>query len=159
MFTEGTTTMHASGVGRTHEEILKQVESADPSVWDFASYLPVGKAVQKLKTWRDQGAEILYLTSRTARDQIEDVRNVLKGQGFPDGRLLFRQDGESYAEIAERVIPDVLIEDDCECIGGVDQMTITRVAPEIKSRIKSIPVKEFAGIDHLPDVLSDLFDW
>ncbi|MFH1564916.1 MAG: hypothetical protein ABIC82_03640 [bacterium] len=30
-------------------------------------------------------------------------------------------------------------------------MTITNVKPEIKQKIKSICVKEFKGIDHLPD--------
>ena len=35
-------------------------------------------------------------------------------------------------------------------------MTITHVRPEIKKRIKSIPIREFGGIDHLPDKISAL---
>ena len=34
------------------------------------------------------------------------------------GRALARQAGESYGDVAERGGPDVLIEDDCESIGG-----------------------------------------
>lgn len=50
----------------------------------------------------------------------------------------------------------VLIEDDCESIGGGPEMTYPHIRPEIKSQIKSIPVKEFGGIDHLPDELEKL---
>jgi hypothetical protein len=39
-----------------------------------------------------------------------------------------------------------------------DEMTITNVRPEIKRKIKSVPVKEFGGIDHLPDQLSALLN-
>ncbi|MFC1727127.1 hypothetical protein ACFL0Y_01265 [Patescibacteria group bacterium] len=124
----------------------------------FKTHIPVGKAVKKLKTWKDQGAEILYLTSRKERGQIEDVKKVLKKYGFPDGQLLFRRKGEKYQDVAERILPDVLIEDDCESIGGINEMTITFVNPKIKAKIKSIPVKEFGGIDHLPDKISDLLD-
>jgi len=53
-------------------------------------------------------------------------------------------------------MPDILIEEDCRSIGGQWQMCITHVEPELKSKIKSIVVKEFKGIDHLPDDLPDL---
>lgn len=71
-------------------------------------------------------------------------------------KIFFRQNGESYRDIAERIIPNVLIEDDCESIGGEKEMTITFIRPEIKKMIKSIVVKEFGGIDHLPDNTKDL---
>lgn len=67
-----------------------------------------------------------------------------------------RRDKESYNDIAETLMPDVLVEDDCESIGGAEQMTITWVRPDIKNRIKSIVVKENGGIDHLPDNISSL---
>lgn len=35
-------------------------------------------------------------------------------------------------------------------------MTITFVKPEIKQKIKSVVIKEFDGIENLPDKLSDL---
>ncbi len=49
-----------------------------------------------------------------------------------------------------------LIEDDCESIGGEKEMTFFHLKPESKSKIKSIVVREFKGIDHLPENLSDL---
>ena len=53
-------------------------------------------------------------------------------------------------------MPDILIEDDCESIGGKVEMTYTHIKPEVKRSIKSIPVKEFGGIDHLSDDLKQL---
>ncbi len=60
-------------------------------------------------------------------------------------------EGEEFKDIAERLMPDTIIEDDCESIGGEDQMTYTHIKPELRKRIKLITVKEFGGIDHLPD--------
>ena len=48
-------------------------------------------------------------------------------------------------------MPDVLVEDDCASIGGAEQMTITNIDTTIKKRMKSIVVREFSGIDWLPD--------
>lgn len=121
------------------------------SMHDFTAYIPIKNAVQKLTNWENNGAEILYLTSRTQPNEIENIRNVLKSHKFPEGKLFYRKNGEKYQDIAERIVPDILVEDDCESIGGTDEMTITHVKPEIKDKIKSIPVKEFGGIDHLPD--------
>ncbi len=56
-------------------------------------------------------------------------------------------------------MPDVLIEDDCESIGGAGEMVITHVKPEIKTKIKSFAVKEFEGIDHLPDKVFELLEY
>lgn len=47
------------------------------------------------------------------------------------------------------MIPDILIEDDCESIGGEKEMVYPHIKDELKSKIKSIVVKEFEGIDHL----------
>jgi len=55
-------------------------------------------------------------------------------------------------------MPDILIEDDCESIGGKNEMTITHINPKLKTKIKSITIKEFEGIDHLPDKISELLD-
>jgi predicted secreted acid phosphatase len=109
-----------------------------------------------LQNWKNDGAEILYLTSRKKSEEIQQIQNVLKKFKFPDGQLLFRQKDEEYKDVAERIVPDALVEDDCESIGGIDEMTITHVKPEIKKKIKSIPIKEFGGIDHLPDKISAL---
>jgi len=55
-------------------------------------------------------------------------------------------------------MPDIIIEDDCESIGGKYEMTYTHIKPELKKRIKSIVVEEFGGIDHLPDNISTPID-
>jgi len=80
----------------------------------------------------------------------------LRKHGFPDGRIFFRHSGERYNGVAESVLPDILIEDDCESIGGRKEMTYPHIKPELKARIKPIVVKEFGGIDHLPDDISAL---
>ncbi len=156
VFTEGTIIMHKSAVGRGREQIVKQSEKKQESVHDYASYVPVGNAPKKLNVWKNQGAEILYLTSRKMPDEVEQIKAVLRKHGFPGGRLLFRQKDEGYKDVAERVVPDILVEDNCESIGGADEMTITHIKPEIKKKIKSIVVKEFEGIDNLPDNVAGL---
>ena len=123
---------------------------------DYANYVPIKNAVKKLQDWKTQGAEISYLTSRKNLTEVGNIKNVLNKYDFPDGELFFRKKDEEYHSVAERVAPDILIEDDCESIGGIDEMTITHVNPAIKAKIKSIPVREFGGIDHLPNALDEL---
>ena len=148
--------MHKSAESKTREERVKQVLSSDPSVHDYISYIPVGNAVEKLKSWQTQGAEILYLSSHETAEDVEKDKSVLEKYDFPKGQVYYRQNGESYKDIAEKIIPDVLIEDDCESIGGEKEMTITFVKSEIKQKIKSIIIKEFNGIDHLPDNVEEI---
>lgn len=151
--------MHKTAISHSRTEIVKQVKDKKESVQDYESYVPVSNAVNKLQNWKKDGADILYLTSRKKAEEIKQIQNVLKKFKFPEGQLLFRQKNEEYKDVAERIIPDVIVEDDCESIGGINEMTITHVKPEIKKRIKSIPVKEFGGIDHLPDKLSALIEF
>lgn len=148
--------MHKIAIGHNREKIVRQVEDEPESVHDYKSYVPIGNAVKKLQNWKKGSAKILYLTSRRKPEEIKQIQNILKKYKFPDGQLLFRQKDEEYKNIAERIMPDILIEDDCESIGGIIKMTITHVKPEIKKKIKSIPIKEFGGIDHLPDRISML---
>lgn len=156
VFTEGTIITHASAAGHSREEIVRQVRDGDVSVADYASCIPVGSAANKLQIWKRQGAEIAYLTSRTTPDEVADIQTVLKRYNFPTGKLFFRREGEQYKDVAEQILPDLLIEDDCESIGGEVEMTYPHIKPEMKQKIKSIVVKEFGGIDHLPDNISDL---
>jgi len=81
----------------------------DESIRDFATYIPVGDAVRKLQAWKEQGAEIVYLSSHKLTEDIEKDEQVLRGQHFPEGQIFFRKEGEKYKDVAERVIPDVLI--------------------------------------------------
>jgi hypothetical protein len=156
VFTEGTLIMHSAGIDRSRKEIVKQVEENEPSVKNYGSYVPVGRAQLKLKSWIEQGAELFYLTSRKTVEEIQQIRNVLDKNNFPKGDLIFREQSEEYRNVAERIKPDILIEDDCESIGGEKEMTYTHIKPEIKNQIKSVVIKEFSGIDSLPDNLDAL---
>ena len=156
VFLHGTTIMHRNAVGRPREERVKQVLDGDESLYDFAAYVPVENAAAKLKVWEKQGGEILYLSSHKIIDNIVVDEAVLRMYCFPDGQVLYRQNGEQYKDVAERVLPDILIEDDCESIGGEKEMAYPNINPEVKAQIKSIVVKEFGGIDHLPDDLHEL---
>ena len=132
-----------------------------PAKWDltgqvFSKYEPTGKAVAKLTGWANQGAQICYLTSHQNANMVPVDQRVLDKYDFPQGEIYWRQNGEAYKDVAERVRPDVLIEDDCESIGGEAEMTYPHIREYLKPKIKSIVVKEFQGIDHLPEKLQDL---
>ncbi len=60
VFLHGTTIMHKNAVGHSREDIVKQVQGGEKSVHDYRSYVPVGDAVKKIKSWEKDGAEILY---------------------------------------------------------------------------------------------------
>ncbi len=154
IFTEGTVTMHSTGKDLSREEIVKQVVDNESSVKDYASYVPVRNAVEKIKKWASQGAKICYMTSRRTEKEVNDVKTMLKKEGFPEGELFFRKGNETYQEAAKRVSPDILIEDDCESIGGEEEMISPKLDPDLG--IKVITTKEFGGIDHLPDNVSGL---
>ena len=177
IFTEGTVLMHGSAKGRIREEIVQQSKEfgiqmekkslafldtasygTDPGgIHDYQSYIPVHNAVEKIKKWKKQGATIFYLSSRRVKGEIETIRNILQKYGFPDFQnLLYRQQGEDYKDVAEGLMPDILIEDDCESIGGEKEMTYPHMSGDIKAKVHSVIVKEFSGIDYLPDNLGQL---
>jgi hypothetical protein len=156
VFLHGTTLMHRAAIGRSREERVRQVREREASVRDYAAYVPVGNAVDKLRAWSRQGAEISYLSPHQKSEDVAKDQAVLNASGFPSGQVVFRQPGESYAAVAERVLPDVLIEDDCESIGGEKEMVAPHLKPELKAKITSVVVREFEGIDHLPDDLAAL---
>jgi len=154
VFTEGTIFTHSNWRGLAREEIVRRVKEGERP--DYVGTIPIGDAAKKIQAWSRAGAEIIYLTSRRALDEVKQVRKVLLHYDFPVGRLLFREKDEEYKDVAERALPDILIEDDCESIGGEIEMTYPHIQPEIKAGIISIVVKEFGGIDHLPESLSEL---
>ena len=157
IFLHGTVIMHRSATGQSREERVNQVRSReDPSLRDFASYVPVGSAVAKLRSWQEQGAEILYLSPHRSDVDVAKDGSVLAQHGFPSGEVFFRGPDDSYATIVERIVPEVFIEDDCESIGGRAEMASPFIRPDIASRIRIIVVPEFGGIDSLPDDLTDL---
>lgn len=93
----------------------------------------------------------MYLSSHQNEEDVKKDIKVLTEYNFPDAPVLYRQGKETYAKIAEGVMPDILIEDDCKSIGGESKMTYTHINSQKKHLIKSIVVKEFSGIDNLPD--------
>lgn len=154
IFTEGTILMHASAKGLTREQRVEQSKTRERSTRDYHNYLPNGNPANKILKWKKQGAEIYYLTSRTIPEEVADIKFVLKKFNFPDNQnLLFKDNGEEYEDIAEKLLPDIITEDDCESIGGEKEMVYPNINPQMKIKIKSIIVKEFEGIDHLPDKL------
>lgn len=153
IFTEGTILMHSEGKNVSREIRVHQVKKGLPNVRDYANYIPIGNASTKIRKWESQGNKIFYLTSRRTPQEISDIRNVLGKFDFPKGNLLHRKENEKYKDIAEQLMPDVIVEDDCESIGGEIEMTYPNISEGARQKIKFISVKEFEGIDHLSDKL------
>lgn len=124
--------------------------------FNHAAYVPIKNCLNIIKSWKNQGARILYFTSRKNENKVQGVKKLLIKHQFPGECLYYRDKGQSYADIVEQVVPNILIEDDCRSIGGKWQMCITYVKPQVRNGINSIVVKEFAGIDHLPQSISNL---
>lgn len=167
VFLHGTVIIHKSGVGKSREGRVKDSMEQGELVRDFAAYVPIGNAPEKLQKWVKQGAVILYLSALTedkkargdeivGEEGLKVDQEILDKYGFPKGEIYHRQKGESYADIAEKILPDILIEDDCESIGGEKETVYIKIKPELKARIKHIVVKEFEGVDHLPDNITKL---
>jgi hypothetical protein len=151
VFLHGTAIMHASAEGRPRAERVQQSVRRDPEVLDFAAYVPTDGAVEKVRAWERAGAEICYLSShRTAAAAAVDGA-VLKLHGFPDGTVHFRAGDEGYAGVASRAGVDVLVEDDCESIGGAAETTAAALTGAADHAIKCVVVPEFGGLAHLPD--------
>lgn len=157
VFTEGTLFTHRNWLGLSREETVRRVQEGDRP--GYAGTVPIGQAALKLKAWERAGAEIVYLTSRREPAEIEMAGKVLKLFDFPVGEVFYRRADEEYADAAERVMPDILVEDDCESIGGEVEMTYPHIRAGVKEKIKSIAVREFGGVDHLPDSLADLANY
>ena len=138
----------------TEGTVLKPKSSI--SLYDLANYVPIGNSVDIIKSWQEQGAEIVYCTSRKKEKQVNEIAELLKKYGYAGTKLYFRGVKEKYKNIVQTVMPDFLIEDDCKSIGGSWQMCITYVEASMKNRIKSIVVNEFKGIDRLPTQIMEL---
>jgi len=139
IFTEGTILMHKTGLDvENRADIVAQVKSKDASVHKYADYVPIVGAVDKINFWANQGAEIYYITSREDFGEIQDILNVLNKFKFPQTHhLLFRTEGNSYTDVVEELLPDVLIEDDCESMGVDSEIIYPTISEPIRKRIKS----------------------
>jgi hypothetical protein len=160
VFLHGTCIMHRNALGLSRMQIVRQViENTDESISDFAAYIPIGRANKKLTSWQNQGAEISYLSSHLTLENVKKDEIVLKKYNFPEGTIFYRQKEEDWNLPIEKATPDIIIEDDCESIGGKYQMTFPNLKPELQSKIASIVIKEFGGIDHLSDNINELKDF
>jgi hypothetical protein len=126
------------------------------SIYNYKKYIPIKNCVEKIKNWNEHGFEIKYLTSRKNRKEVIFIKDLLEKYGFPGNYLYFRNKTEEYYNIAEEIMPKILIEDNCKSIGGIKQTTTYKIDKSKKMLIKSILVDEFNGIDHLPDNTRDL---
>lgn len=111
-------------------------------------YEPLGKSVKIVNDLFDRGNEI-YLCSYVRKNRYHFIKTIMDYYNVKYTEILCRDRGEKYSDLVERILPDILIEDDCASIGGEKEWCITNVREDIKAGIKSIIVKEFAGIDHI----------
>lgn len=154
-FLHGTAIMHRAAAGVPREERVRQSAARDRSVTDFGSYLPAEAAVDRALAWQRHGAGICYLSSHRDEADVDLDRAVLRAHGFPAGPVFFRALGETYADVARRAAADVLVEDDCQSMGGRSQTTAAQLGPATAS-INCVVVPEFGGLAHLPDDPSEL---
>lgn len=113
--------------------------------FNIKKYVPIKNSISKINIWERLGAKI--------------IKDLLIRFKFPGAFLYYRTGSEKYKDIDESLKPDILIEDNCRSIGGAWQMSITYVDKKIKEKIKSIVIKEFKGIDDLPNNLIDLMKY
>ena len=107
-----------------------------------------------MAAWAAAAAEIAYLSSHRDPGGVAADEAVLRAHDFPPGPVLSRGSGESYADVATRAGADVVVEDDCESIGGAREMVIPDSA---RARgMRSVVVPEFGGLSGLPDSPSAL---
>lgn len=129
------------------------MHESEANINDYKSYQPIKDAVVKINKWIEQGAEVVYLTSRIKFMEVKDIKDVLRKFGFPGENVLARRESESYKEVVESVKPDILIEADCASIGSEEIITPKLPA---NSGVHGIVVPEFGGIEQLPESLDDL---
>jgi hypothetical protein len=151
VFLHGTSLMHRSAIGVPRLGRVRQVTGEDPAVRDYASYVPTDGAVAKVTAWQRRGAEVCYLSSHRTATAAAIDGSVLAAHGFPAGTLYYRAHGESYADVARRWQADVVVEDDCESIGGHDQTIASCLATSPGRPVPCVAVPEFGGLAHLPD--------
>jgi hypothetical protein len=99
------------------------------------------------------------LSSHQDAELVNVDRGVLEKYGFPKGEIDYRHKGEEYKDVVRRINPDIIVEDDCQSIGGFKKTVYFNIESKVARRIKSIVVKEFQGIDHLPEEISQLVNY
>jgi hypothetical protein len=67
-----------------------------------------------------------------------------------------RGEGEGYGSLVERLSLDVLIEDDCESIGGAAETCAAQLSQAARRSLRCIVLPEFSGLSSLPDNPAEL---
>jgi hypothetical protein len=156
VFLHGTSIMHAAAERVSREQRVGQVRDRDPSVHEYRSYVPTPGSVEKITEWCRQGASVAYFSCHRAERDIAADQEVLRLHRFPGGPVYFRRAGESYRTAVERARPDLVIEDDCESIGGASETIAAQLRDSARQTIRRIVLPEFAGFEALPDNPADL---
>ncbi len=156
VFLHGTAIMHAAAAGVERNERVQQVRRRDPSVRDFASYVPTPGTAEKLAAWERHGAILIYLSSHRRQDDIRADESVIRRHGFPAVPVHGRQEGEDYGPLVDRLGLDVLVEDDCESIGGAAQTCAAQMSPAGRQSVRCVVLPEFSGLADLPSNPAEL---
>jgi hypothetical protein len=156
VFLHGTAIMHAAAARVDRGERVQQVLRHDPSVADFASYVPTPGTAAKLAAWARRGTTIVYLSSHRHRDGIRADESVIRRYGFPAGPVHGRQEGEDYGALVTRLALDLLVEDDCQSIGGATQTCAAQLSAAAAQSIRCVVLPEFLGLAGLPDDPAEL---
>jgi hypothetical protein len=151
VFLQGTTLIESALLGKTREESVKK--SRDWAVrggW-LGELVPIGESSKKVRAWSSHGTDLYYLTASRKQENIAKCETALKKWSFPNGVLLHRNPNENYGDIIPEIRPDLIVEDDCESLGGTKEMVYPNLPESVRRSIASVVVREFEGIDHLPD--------
>ncbi len=150
VFLQGTTFIESALIGKTREESVKKSrEWAAKGGW-LGELVPIGNAAKKVRTWSEH-VELFYLTASRKEENVAKCQIALKRWTFPEGRLLHREKDQSYSDLITPLRPDVIVEDDCESLGGIKEMVYPNLSENVRRSIASVVVREFEGVDHLPD--------
>jgi hypothetical protein len=156
VFLHGTAIMHAAAAGVNRDQRVQQVRRRHPSVGDFTCYLPTPGTAAKLAAWEQHGATIVYLSSHRRPSDIRADESVLRRNAFPAGPVHGRAEGENYGMLVERLGLDVLVEDDCESIGGAAQTCAAQLTHAGRQSTRCVVLPEFSGLASLPDNPAEL---
>ena len=151
VFLQGTILIESNVVGDTREDTVRRSRERAEKRGPLGELIPIGQSPAKVTSWRNHGAEICYVTASRKAANVRRSEEALRRWSFPEGILLSRKNGESYADIAVGTKPDIIVEDDCESIGGTKEMIHPNLPESMKQSIASVVVREFEGVDSLPD--------
>jgi hypothetical protein len=151
VFLQGTTFIESGLLGKTREESVKKSRDWARNGGWLGELVPIGEAPKKVRAWSSRGAEIHYLTASRKRENVAKCQTALKKWSFPSGPLIHRERDQTYSDLVTAVHPNIIVEDDCESLGGTREMVYPNLAESVRRSIASVVVREFEGIDHLPD--------